>query len=282
MNPSDDKTLAAEPLYSPAVVKHLLKKHGLRADKAFGQNFLIDGNILRGIADATEINKGDTILEIGPGLGVLTKELAHRATKVISVELDARLLPVLNETLANFSNVEIIHGDGLHYDLSTLPEQSLLIANLPYNIATPLLIRALESQKFKRLVFLVQKEVAQRLIAEPSDAQYGALSLLVRYFSKASILKDVRPSAFLPPPEVTSSVVRIDTFTGVSADPELFKLIHIAFRHRRKTLKKNLIMAGYQASTIEKALGELELDPRARAETLGLKQFRELANLLKS
>lgn len=221
------------------------------------------------------------MLEIGPGLGTLTRELADRAGRVTSVELDPKLLPVLAETLEGLENAEVVHGDGLTFDLTQLPENSLLVANLPYNVGTPILVRALESGRFKRLVFLVQKEVADRLKAAPSAPAYGALSLVVAHFGSARTVRDVKPSAFAPPPEVTSSVVRIDVKPGAEADPRLFRLVHQAFTHRRKTLKKNLLMAGYPADRVTEALAAAGLDPRVRAEALGLETFNTLHEALR-
>ena len=270
------------PLYSPAAVRALLSEHGLRADKAFGQNFLIDGNVLRFIADAGRIAPDDTVLEVGPGLGVLTRELTARAGQVISVEMDERLLPVLERTVGHAANLTVVRGDALQFDFSVLPEGSLLVANLPYNVATPLIVKALESGRFKRLVFLVQREVAQRLSADPGDEAFGALSLIIKHFGKTHTLKDVKPGAFYPPPDVTSSVVRIEVIPEAQPDPQLIELIHTSFRHRRKTLKKNLLMAGLDAGQVEQALGALGVDPRIRAEALGLEQFRQLKVLLAS
>ena len=266
-------------LSTPSAVKGLLTRYALRADKSFGQNFLVDANALHAIVEAAEIKPDDTVLEVGPGLGVLTRELAHRAKEVVSVELDARLLPVLKETLTDTKNVTLVHGDGLTFDLETLPEQSLLVANLPYNVATPILVRALESGRFKRLVFLVQKEVGQRLRASPGDKAYGALSLIVAHFAEAETVRDVKPSAFFPPPEVTSSVVRLRV-TNTRSDPEAFSLIHHAFRHRRKTLKKNLLMAGFEKGRVDAALAALQVEPRARAEELDISQFISLKRSL--
>jgi len=220
------------------------------------------------------------VLEVGPGLGVLTRELAAQAGRVVSVELDGRLLPVLAETLSDLHNVEVIHGDGLKVDLSGFPEDSLLVANLPYNVATPILVRALESSRFKRLVFLVQKEVAQRLAAPPGSPAYGALSLIVAHFGTARSVREVGPGAFFPPPEVTSSVVRIDVRPGARAAPDLVWLIHQAFAHRRKTLKKNLLMAGYPAVRVSAALTALGVDSRIRAEMLGIDAFYALQKTL--
>lgn len=200
---------------------------------------MVDASALRAIVGAAELAKTDTVLEVGPGLGVLTRELAAEAEHVVSVELDGRLLPVLAETLGDLKNVEVIHGDGLEVGLSGFPEGSVLVANLPYNVATPILVRVLESGRFSRLVFLMQKEVAQRLFAPPGSPAYGALSLIVAHFGVARSVRDVKPSAFFPPPTVTSSVVRIDVRPGAEPDPDLFRLIHQGFAHRRKTLKKS-------------------------------------------
>lgn len=272
--------MSQAPLYSPAVVQDLLNKYQLRADKAFGQNFLIDGNILAAIVSAAQISPTDTVLEIGPGLGVLTRELAKTAGRVISVELDARLLPVLNETTKDHPNVSIVHADGLEFDFGSLPAGSLLVANLPYNVATPLIVKALESGRFSRLVFLVQREVAERLSARAGDSGFGALSLLVEYFGVARKVRDVKPAAFFPAPDVVSSVVRIDVHDDVVADEALFTLIHTAFRHRRKTLKKNLLMSGYDRDVVTDALQQLELDERVRAEVVSLQHFCELKDML--
>ena len=272
---------APAALYTPSAVRDLLTRYSLRADKGFGQNFLVDANALSAIVEAAQIEVDDTVLEVGPGLGVLTRELAHKAKEVVSVELDARLLPALEETVGSNVNVTLVHGDALAFDLATLPEKSLLVANLPYNVATPILIRALESGRFKRLVFLVQKEVAQRLRAGPSEGAYGALSLVIAHFASVEIVRDVKPSAFFPPPEVTSSVVRLDVHTTQS-DPETFALIHQAFRHRRKTLKKNLLMAGFDKGRVGAAIAVLGVEERARAETLDISQFRALNEALRN
>ena len=264
------------PLTNPRRIRDLLSRYGLRADKGFGQNFLVDDGALQAIVGAAALTPNDTVLEVGPGLGVLTCELAARAGRVLSVELDGRLLPALQETLAGLANLSLIHGDGLTFDYSQLPPGSLLVANLPYNVGTPILVRALESGRFKRLVFLVQKEVAQRLAAAPGSPAYGALSLVIAHFGQAKSVRDIKPSAFLPPPEITSSVVRLEAHPGVSPDPELFKLIHQGFAHRRKTLKKNLLLAHYPADAVTHALSAAQLDPRVRAEVLDLPTFRLL------
>lgn len=268
-------TQAYAPLTSPKVVRRLLQDYGLQADKNFGQNFLVDANVLQSIVQAAHIRDDDTILEIGPGLGVLTRELLQRAKNVTSVELDKRLIPLLQDTLPT-RNFQLVQGDALEFPLHTLPEDSLLVANLPYNVATTLVINCLESLRFKRLVFLVQKEVAERLVAQAGDVAYGAISLLCRYFAEAEIIRHVKPSAFMPPPKVTSSVVRLVARANTTPDPQLFKLIKEGFSHRRKTLKKNLLMAGYQKEHVEHAFAEVGIDTKVRAEELMLEQFQQL------
>lgn len=273
--------MAAGPLYSPAVVRELLARYELQADKRFGQNFLIDGHVLASAVQAAGLEPGDTVLEVGPGLGVLTRALAETGASVVSLELDARLLPLLAETLQGLTNVRVLQADALEYDFGELPKDSLLVANLPYNVATPLIVRALESGRFKRLVVMVQKEVAERLSARPGEAAFGALSLVVAHFGRARKLRDVKPGSFFPAPEVTSSLVRIEVNPEARPEPALFELIHTGFRHRRKTLKKNLIMAGYDAAQVASALAQAGLEPRTRAEALSLGEFRSLQALLR-
>lgn len=278
--------LAAKPLTARSRVADLLARHGLRADKGFGQNFLVDPSVLSAVVGAADIAPGERVLEVGPGLGVLTHALARAGADVTSVELDARLLPVLAETLADLADmpaagsVEVIHADAMTFDLGGLPAGSKLVANLPYNVATAVVARALEAGRFSRLVFLVQREVADRLAATPSSSAYGSLSLLVAHFGRARTVRLVPPGAFHPPPKVTSAVVRVDVDPGARPDPALFRLVHQAFAHRRKTLRKNLEYAGYDRQAVQAALAELELDPRARAEELDLTTFVTLKDLL--
>lgn len=269
-----------DSLASVGAVRSRLLRYGLQADKGFGQNFLVDAHALATIVDAAAITQSDTVLEIGPGLGVLTAELIQHAASVIAVELDSRLLPLLTDSFSTAANLELVHGDALQYDFQQLPPDSLLVANLPYNVATPLLALALESGRFKRLVFLVQREVADRLTAIPGSKAYGALSLIVKHFGAARRVRDVAPAAFYPPPKVTSAVVRIDVNKGTAPDPALFALIRTGFRHRRKTLRKNLVMAGYDSELVVDALAILELDPHVRAEALALGTFEQLQALL--
>ncbi len=263
-------------LTSLSTVRNLLNQYGLKPDKSFGQNFLIDAFALQTIVEAAGITSQDTVLEIGPGLGVLTQELAKRAKQVTTVELDQRLIPVLQQTLADLPNINLIHGDGLLFDMSSLPNESLLVANLPYNVATPLIIKALESGKFKVLIFLVQKEVAQRLCSDKGSKNYGALSVMVSYFGKAKRIRDLKPGVFLPPPDITSSLVRIDIMTSTLPEAGFFDFIYQSFRHRRKTVQNSLSLAGYEALLVKDVLNDLGLRPDVRAEALELTDFQRL------
>ena len=269
-------------LHAPRTVRALLERYGLRADKSFGQNFLVDVHALQAIVQAAELDATDTVLEVGPGLGVLTRELVERAGRVVSVELDRRLIAVLQETVGAAPNLEIRFGDAMQFDFGDLPNESVMVANLPYNIATGLIVRALESGRFERLVVMVQREVAERLVAAPGTPQYGAVSLIATHFANGRIVRNVAPGAFYPPPEVTSSIVRLDARPDARPAPELFALIKDAFRHRRKTLARNLQMAGYSRDRVASALEATGLETRVRGEELGLEQYRELLRELQA
>lgn len=254
----------------------VLERFGLHADKRFGQNFLVDRSALESIVAAADLDPHDTVIEVGPGLGVLTRELADRAGTVRSLELDARLLPVLAFTLQGRSNVEVVAADALEYDFGALPHGAKFVANLPYNVATHVVMRALAARVFTRLVFLVQREVAERMTAAAGDAAYGALTLRMAIFGEAEIVRHVAPGCFEPAPKVTSSLVRIRPFDDVHVDPRLLGLIEVGFRHRRKTLAKNLQMAGVDRAATARALAALDVDRRVRAEALDLAQMRRL------
>jgi 16S rRNA (adenine1518-N6/adenine1519-N6)-dimethyltransferase len=268
-------------LTSARVVRSLLARHGLAADKGFGQHFLTDRAALEAIAAAADLGPEDEVWEVGPGLGTLTRELARRAGQVVAVELDARLLPVLAETLAPWPHVRIVHGDALQVDLAPTAPDAAFVANLPYNVGTAVLGRVLGSGRFRRAVVLVQREVGERLVAAAGTPAFGSLSLWVAHHGRARILRWVPPGAFLPPPKVTSAVVRIDLDPGVRPDPRTFAVVRDGFRHRRKTLVANLRAAGDDPDVVRGALAELAVDPRARAETLDLETFRRLARLVR-
>ena len=268
-------------LTSPRVVRELLRRHGLTADKSLGQHFLIDRAPLGAIVSAAELAPDDEAWEVGPGLGTLTVELARRVRRVVAVELDRRLLPLLAETLAPWPHVEVVRADALRVDLDRVAAGAVFVANLPYQVGTGVLSRVLACGRFRRAVVLVQKEVADRLVAAPGSAPYGSLSLWVAHHGRARIVRRVPPGAFLPPPRVTSAVVRVDVDPTAIPDPRTFAVVRDGFRHRRKTLLANLRAAGDDPDRVLEAMAALALDPRARAETLDLATFRRLARLLR-
>nr|WP_246351055.1 16S rRNA (adenine(1518)-N(6)/adenine(1519)-N(6))-dimethyltransferase RsmA [Deinobacterium chartae] len=267
-------------MYSPRVVHDLLGRYGLRPTKSLGQNFLIDGNVLRLIVEAGGAAPGTDVYEVGPGLGVLTRELARSGARVTTLEKDERLRPVLEETLAG-TDVRVIFGDALEFDWSSAPAGSLLIANLPYYISTAILTRVMRSGRFARATFLVQREVGERLIARPGGENYGFLSALVGFYGHAEIVRDVPKGAFYPAPDVTSAIVRLH-LSGPGPEEGVLEVLEAALAHRRKTLRNNLIMAGYAAARVDTALRELELSPTVRGEALSLDQLVELARQLRN
>lgn len=267
-------------------VRDILSRHGFSFSKALGQNFLINPSVCPRMAQLCHPNiEGEfAVLEIGPGIGVLTKELAQVAKRVISIELDTRLLPILQETLADYPNVTIINGDAMKLDLTAVLKEYaeglpvVVCANLPYYITSPLLMRLLESRlPTEAITVLVQKEAAVRLCAQPATRECGAVTLAVRYFTEPEILFSVSRGSFLPAPKVDSSVIRLrlhDTPPCEIVDEALFfRLIHAAFQQRRKTLSNSLGCAGYTKEQIAKALQTAELSPTARAEELTLTQY---------
>ena len=287
MPSSRNASATAEPdeggpdLTSPRVVRDLLRRHGLAADTSLGQHFLTDRATLSTIVAAAELTADDEAWEVGPGLGTLTVELARRARRVVAIELDRRLLPVLAETLAPWPHAEIRHADALRVDFATANPGAAFVANLPYQVGTAVLSRVLGCGRFARAVVLVQKEVAERLVATAGSAAYGSLSLWVAHHARARIVRSVPPGAFLPPPKVTSAVVRLDVDPAARPDPATFALVRDGFRHRRKTLVANLRAAGDDPSDVQRALVELGFDPRVRAEVLDLAAFRRLAHRLR-
>ena len=260
-------------LASPQSVRALLERHGLFADKRFGQNFLVSEAHLRRIVEAARPFTGP-VFEVGPGLGALTRALLEAGAEATAIEKDLRLRPVLEETLSGLP-VRLVFQDALLYPWEEVPQGSLLVANLPYHIATPLVTRLLKTGRFARLVFLVQKEVAERMTARPKTPAYGVLTLRVAHHAVAERLFDLPPGAFFPPPKVWSSLVRL-TPTGALDDPGLFRLVEAAFGKRRKTLLNALAAAGYPKARVEEALRALGLPPRVRAEELDLEAFRRL------
>ena len=268
----------APPLYSPTTVRELLGRHGLRPSKSLGQNFLVDGNVLRAIAEVGGAAPGESVLEIGPGLGVLTRELAGRGAQVTALEKDERLRPALQETLAGL-DVRLVWGDALKFDFAQMPPGSRVIANLPYYISTALLTRVMRSGRFASATVLLQREVAARLAAQPGQAGYGFLSALAGLYGSVRLVRDVPKSAFFPAPDVTSSVVRLD-FTGQKPDEGFVRLLAASLHHRRKTLRNNLRLGGFEPQRVEAALEKAGIPADARAEDLPLATLHTLAAAL--
>ena len=272
-------------------IQALLQRHGFHFSKAMGQNFLIQGWVPRDIAAACGADEHTGVLEIGPGIGPLTRELAQRAGKVVSVELDRRLWPVLEETMADFPNFTLIRGDVMQQELPALVREHLgglrpiLCANLPYNITTPLLTRVVESRCFQSLTVLIQKEVAQRICAAPGTADYGAFTLLMQYYTQPELLFTVSNTCFLPAPKVTSAVIHCRSRKAppveVCSREMLFRTVRSGFALRRKTLVNSLQTAfPLPKERLTEIVAACGLDPSVRGERLGLAEYARLADAL--
>ena len=273
-------------------IKALLSRHGFHFSKSMGQNFLIADWVPVDIADAAGLDEHSAVLEIGPGIGPLTRQLAQRAGKVAAIELDASLLPILAETLADCPNVEIIPGDVMKLDLAAIIADKFfgftpnVCANLPYNITTPVITRLLELGCFRSITVMIQREVAKRICAEPGSSDCGAFSLFCQYHARCELLFEVPPDCFLPAPKVTSAVVRLipRAQPPVDVNPDaLFAVIRAAFAQRRKTLL-NALSAAYGSRFSKDQLRQIILDcgleETVRGERLGLEEFAALSRCL--
>ncbi|MFY9214003.1 MAG: 16S rRNA (adenine(1518)-N(6)/adenine(1519)-N(6))-dimethyltransferase RsmA [Tissierellaceae bacterium] len=278
-------------LYSPKYVREIIDRYGFTFSKSLGQNFLIDGNIVRKIVQGAEVTRDDYVLEIGPGIGILTEELALNAKKVVSVELDRGLLDVLEETLAAYDNVEIIHGDILKIDLKKLIDEKFeggpikIVANLPYYVTTPILGKLLEeSLNIDSITVMIQKEVADRMVAAHGSKAYGSLSVFVNFYSRPEILLKVPKTVFMPQPKIDSSVIKLNIIKELpDLDREkFFQVVKAAFSKRRKTILNSLSTYGFNLDKedIRKALEEAEISPQARAEDLSLEDFIKISKIL--
>lgn len=274
-------------------IKALLARHGFHFSKSMGQNFLIADWVPRDIADAAGLDEGCAVLEIGPGIGPLTVQLARRAGKVAAIELDRALLPILAETLADCPNVEVIPGDVMKLDLAALAAECFpglpvsVCANLPYNITTPVITKLLEAGCFRCVTVMIQREVAKRVCAAPGDPDCGAFSLFCQYHAECELLFEVPPDCFLPAPKVTSAVVRLTprAVPPVEGDRDaIFAVVKAAFAQRRKTLLNGLSAAygsRFSKDELRQMILECGLPETVRGERLGLKEFAALANALK-
>lgn len=278
----------------PSNTIEILQKYSFNFQKKFGQNFLIDTRVLDRIIEASEITKDDCVLEIGPGIGTMTQYLAESAREVIAVEIDKALIPILGDTLKDYSNVTIINEDILKVDINKIVEEKnngkpiKVVANLPYYITTPIIMGLFESHvPLKSITVMVQKEVADRMQVGPGTKDYGALSLAVQYYAKPEVVANVPPNCFIPRPNVGSAVIRLTRYENppVKAEDEhlMFSLIRASFNQRRKTLINGLMNGGLGLSKekIQTVLEEMQLPLTIRGEALTLVQFAQLSNLLK-
>lgn len=281
-----------EKLSNPQVTIQTIKKYEFAFQKKFGQNFLIDDHVITKIINAAEITKDDLVLEIGPGIGTMTQYLAESARKVIAVEIDKNLIPILGETLAEYDNVTVINEDILKLDINRLVEEEnagkpiKVVANLPYYITTPIIMGLFESHvPLQSITVMVQKEVADRMQVGPGSKDYGALSLAVQYYAKPYIAANVPPNCFIPRPGVGSAVIRLTRYeeppVTVKDESLMFKLIRASFNQRRKTLQNGLNNSpeiSFSKEEITKAIESLGVSPSVRGEALSLEQFAQLAN----
>ena len=270
---------------SPEVVHYICKRFDIKMSKKLGQNFLIKRGIVDEIVKAADLQEGEPVLEIGPGIGTLTQGLAQSGANVTAIELDTRLLEVLDTTLAQYSNVTIVHGDVLKLDVPSIMNNKpfKVVANLPYYITTPIIMSLLESRlPIERLVVMVQKEVALRMVAKPGTKDYGALSVAVQYYTKPDIVLDVPPKSFLPAPAVTSSVIRCvlrDKPPVDVVDEKLFfRVVKAGFAQRRKTFANTMKTTGLSKDRIEELLAKANIDGQRRGETFTLQEFADVAN----
>jgi len=283
-------------LGAPKKTLEIINKYDFAFQKKFGQNFLIDANILDCIIDGANITKDDLVLEIGPGIGTMTQFLCERAREVVTVEIDKNLIPILNDTLSSYDNVTIINEDILKVDIKKIADEKnngkpiKVVANLPYYITTPIIMGLFESHvPLDSITIMVQKEVADRMQTGPGSKDYGALSLAVQYYSKAEVLVEVSPNCFIPRPKVGSSVIKLtlhkDERVSVNDEKLMFRLIRASFNQRRKTLSngiKNSPELSYSREDVVEALKEMGLDENIRGEKLSLEEFAKLSDILGS
>ena len=269
-----------EKLSNPKETIQVLQKHEFQFKKKFGQNFLIDPHVLDKIVDAAQITKDDFVLEIGPGIGTLTQYLCENARQVLAVEIDDKLIPILKETLQPYDNVEVLHGDILKQDIQQIADTYndgkpiKVVANLPYYMTTPIIMELFESHvPLANVTVMVQKEVADRMKAEPGTKDYGALSLAVQYYAKPYIAAFVPPNCFMPRPNVGSAVIRLDCLARVPVEVHneklMFRLIRASFNQRRKTLQNGIANSAELSFTKEQAARAIEqagFDVRIRGE----------------
>ena len=281
-------------LASPRETKAIIDSYSFSFQKKFGQNFLVDSNVLENIIEKAGITKDDLVVEIGPGIGTMTQYLCESAREVVAIEIDETLIPILNYTLEDYDNVEVINDDALKTDIEKIVKKKnggkpiKVVANLPYYITTPIIMGLLEGKApIESITIMVQKEVAERMQTGPGSKDYGALSLAVQYYADANILMTVPASCFMPRPKVDSSVIKLDIYdkppVDVCDEEMMFKIIRASFNQRRKTLVNGLKNASnlpFTKEEIEESIEKLGEDVRVRGEKLTLEQFAKLTNIL--
>lgn len=268
--------------------QELVKKYNFRFSKSLGQNFLIDDSVLEDIVEGAEVSEEDLVIEIGPGVGTLTRELIKKARRVVAIELDSNLIPILTEELGNEEKFSLIHNDALkvNFDEIMAGEKSVkLVANLPYYVTTPIIAKLLnEGYKFKSLTIMIQKEVAERMNSEPNCKEYGSISVLVQYFCTTKIIRKVAPSSFMPRPKVDSIVIRLDRLeqprVELKDEKLFFDIVRNSFNMRRKTLWNALKSFGLDKESMEGVFKDAGIDQKRRGETLSIEEFGALANSL--
>ena len=282
----------SKELTNVSYIKDLCQRYGFSLQKGYGQNFIVNAGICPKIAEHAEVDENCGVIEIGTGIGVLTKELALRAKKVVAIEIDTKLLPLLEETLADFDNIKIINKDVLEVDLNALIKEEfgdmpvMVCANLPYYITSPIIMKLLEDRiPVENITVMVQKEAAQRICAKEKSRDAGAISLAVNYYAQPTVCFNVSPGSFFPPPKVTSSVIRLDICKEHKVNPKdekkMFRLIRAAFTQRRKTfVNSTSATLGIAKADIEAALLQIGENPMVRPEQLSLQQFSDLYDIL--
>jgi 16S rRNA (adenine1518-N6/adenine1519-N6)-dimethyltransferase len=282
---------------TPGRTREILEKYGFSFKKSLGQNFLIDTNILRKIVDFAELSEETGAIEIGPGIGALTEQLARRAKKVVAFEIDQRLLPILEDTLSPYGNVRIIHQDVLKADIHRVIAEEftdvtdiMVVANLPYYVTTPIIMKLLTDRlPIRGMVVMLQKEVADRLAAKPGTKDYGSLSIAIQYYTEAETVMTVPRTVFIPQPNVDSAVIRLmkrkQPPVKVEDEAFFFQVVRASFAQRRKTILNNLVNnlpnGKAMKEQIERVLTETDIDPRRRGETLAMEEFAALSNALR-
>lgn len=284
---------SGKDIATPTRTKEVLEKYGFSFKKSLGQNFLIDTNILYNIVEAADLDSSKAAIEIGPGIGALTEQLGRAAGHVLAIEIDQRLLPILEDTLAPYDNIEVVHGDVLELDLAALARDKLsgyekvsVVANLPYYVTTAILMKLLESRlPLENIVVMIQKEVAERIAAKPGSKDYGSLSVAAQFYAETEVAMIVPASVFIPRPNVDSAVIKlkIRDRPPVEVDDEnfFFRVVRACFAQRRKTLLNNLMSGLFdkqRKDEVIQMLSDLEIEPSRRGETLSIDEYASLAN----